>query len=317
MNERYLILRPPHATAASEAERSRRASDVAQELLCCSIPMTTKPAPTPPDQSLTRVLGQSEQVQGLVEAAAEELSTANDELQHELDDHPPAPAVESALEMSEAAEGKVREASEKLTVVNEALKVEVAERHRLEGQLAEVERQGAGDRHAAMHDPLTGLPNRALFLDRLELGLAQARRQGWKVAVLFADLDKFKAINDTYGHAAGDAVLRTIAERLKDNSRSDDTVSRFGGDEFLCLMTDVRDDGTIERLVQKTIALLQQPCDLSLAGRAITQRVEASFGIAVFPRDGSTADALIRSADAAMYAAKQSKAGYAFAASGG
>lgn len=278
--------------------------------------MTTPPLPAPPDRSLTRVLGQSEQVQGLVEAAADELSTVNDELKHELDDRAPAPGVESALEMSEAAEGKVREASEKLTVMNAALKVEVADRHRLEGQLAEVAQRGAADRHAALHDPLTGLANRALFLDRLEHGLAQARRQGWKVAVLFADLDKFKLINDTHGHAAGDAVLRTIAERLERNSRSDDTLSRFGGDEFLYLMTDVRDDATLERLVQKFRKLFELPCDFSLDGRAITQSVGASFGIAVFPRDGASAEALIRSADAAMYAAKHSKSGYAFATSG-
>lgn len=270
----------------------------------------------PPVKSLSRVLGQSEQVQGLVAAAAEDLSTANDELQHELDDRAPAPGVESALEMSEAAEGKVREASEKLTVVNRALKVEVADRRRLEGKLAEVSQQGAVDRHAALHDPLTGLANRALFLDRLEHGLAQARRQGWKVAVLFADLNEFKSINDTHGHAAGDEVLRTIAARLKCGARSDDTISRFGGDEFLYLVTDVHDDRTIERLVQKTMKLLALPCDFSVGGRVIARRVEASFGIAVFPRDGSTPEALIRSADGAMYAAKHSKSGYAFAGSG-
>lgn len=277
--------------------------------------MTTPPEPKPPAKSLTHVLGQSEQVQGLVEAAAEELSTVNDGLKHELDDRAPAPGVQSALEMSEAAEGKVREASEKLTVVNEALKAEVADRHRLEGQLAEASHQGAVDRHAALHDPLTGLANRTLFLDRLEHGLAQARRKEWKVAVLFADLDKFKIINDTDGHAAGDAVLRAVAERLTRCSRSDDTISRFGGDEFLYLMADVRDDATVERLVQKIRAAIALPCDLIIGGRAISHCVTASFGIAMFPRDGLTAEALIRSADASMYTAKHSKAGYAFAGS--
>ena len=275
--------------------------------------MSPTPKPTPPARSLKRVLGQSEQVQGLVEEAAKDLSSVKGELKQEVDARAPTPAVESALEMSEAAEVKVREASEKLQVVNRALKVEVAERHRLEHELADVSEQGAVDRHASLHDPLTGLPNRTLFLDRLDYGLAQARRQGWRVAVLFADLDKFKAINDTHGHAAGDEVLRTIAERLKAHSRSDDTISRFGGDEFLCLMTDVHADSAIEQWVQKTIKQVQQPCELVVGDRMISQRVDASFGIAVYPRDGATAEALISAADAAMYAAKHSKSGYAFA----
>ncbi|MEP7345708.1 MAG: GGDEF domain-containing protein, partial [Gemmatimonadaceae bacterium] len=152
------------------------------------------------------------------------------------------PGVEDALEKSEAVEIKVQEASEKLSVVNLALESEVKGRRLLENQLAAVLEQEETARHASFHDPLTGLPNRALFDDRLQHGLAQATRHGWILAVMFMDLDDFKAINDSYGHEVGDRVLKMTAERLKETTRADDTVSRHGGDEFLHLLMGISDD---------------------------------------------------------------------------
>lgn len=180
-------------------------------------------------------------------------------------------------------------------------------------QLAAAIEQKDAARHAALHDPLTGLPNRALFNDRLEHGLAQARRHGWTLAVMFIDLDKFKAINDTHGHEAGDRVLQTIAGRLKANTRGGDTVCRHGGDEFLSLLMETRDEQAIASIAQKIANAIQAPLDVSAGGLVVNVSVGASIGIAVFPKHGDTADTLINNADKAMYRAKQDKSGIAFA----
>ena len=284
-----------------------------------------------PAASLTKVLDQSEHANMLVAEAAEELSSVNTDLKQQLNTGKAQPAVENALEKSVAVEDKVQDASEKLAIVNLALKDEVTERHVLENQLATVTEQGAvdrqnleeqlavateqgeADRHAAFHDVLTGLPNRALFNDRLEHGIAQAARHGWSLAVMFVDLDDFKIINDTHGHDVGDSVLCTIATRLKDNTRSDDTVSRFGGDEFLYLLMEVRDKQSVISLAEKIIKSIQTPCTVAVPGMAGGLTVKASVGIAVYPQNGASAEALIKSADTAMFAAKRSKAGYVFA----
>ena len=165
-------------------------------------------------KSLTHVLRQSERVKTLVKESAEELTSVNEGIKEELTNHGPMPGVENALEKSEAVESKVHEASHGLSVVNLALKDEVKDRNVLEAELAALKEQGQIDHHASLHDLLTGLPNRALFYDRLEHGSWQATRHGWKLAVMFVDLDDFKLINDTYGHDAGDGVLQSTARRL-------------------------------------------------------------------------------------------------------
>jgi diguanylate cyclase (GGDEF)-like protein/PAS domain S-box-containing protein len=155
-------------------------------------------------------------------------------------------------------------------------------------------------RDMAFHDPLTGLPNRKLLSDRLELALAQARRSQRGMAVLFLDLDGFKAVNDGWGHAQGDALLRDVAGRLAGALRTGDTVARIGGDEFTVLIPELpHEEGAAEvsrkilRELQRTFRLGSSEC-----------RVTASIGIAIYPRDGGDADALLRNADAAMYRAK-------------
>jgi diguanylate cyclase (GGDEF)-like protein len=278
----------------------------------------SKPPPalikdTAPAAALTKALGQSEQVKTLVEECAEDLSSVNAVLKQELATEGPPSAVENAIVKSEAVEGKVQAASTKLSVVNRALKDEVGERHLLEQQLAAVTEQEQAARYAAFHDPLTGMANLALFNDRLEHGLAQAHRHGWNLAVMFLDLDKFKLINDTYGHDAGDIVLKTIAERLCENTREDDTVSRRGGDEFLFVLMQVQNESDIQAIAEKILKATQMPCDIQVRGRTLSPRVSASIGISIFPQHGSTADALLKNADAAMYQAKRNKSGHAFA----
>jgi diguanylate cyclase (GGDEF)-like protein len=262
-----------------------------------------------PGKSLTQVLGHSEHVKDLVAESAEELSSVNLVLTQELAKYDPLPEVKDALAQSASVENKVHEASEELSVVNQALAGEVRERQVLEQQLAVATVQGQAALHASFHDPLTGLPNRALFNDRLEHGLAQAKRHGWTLAVMFLDLNDFKKINDSYGHDAGDGVLRAIAERLKENVRGDDTISRHGGDEFLYLLMEIRDEPAIKVIAEKIVKAIAAPCKIG----AHDLTVSASIGISIYPKHGTTADALLKSADTAMYVAKRNKSGYAFA----
>lgn len=262
---------------------------------------------------LTKALDQSKHVKTLIEKSAEDLSVVNTVLNHELASQDSPPQVEKALEKNEAIESKVQEAAEKLSSVNQALENEVEERHVLEHQLAVAQQQEEAARHVALHDPLTGLPNRLLFDDRLAHGLEQAKRHSRTLVVLFVDLDDFKAINDTYGHDAGDQVLKAIAQRLKESARGDDTVSRHGGDEFLYLLMEVGDEGDLKSVVEKIIKTIHAPCDIDNDARRVSLTVHASIGIALFPKDGETAEALIQSADRAMYRAKRENIDYAFA----
>jgi diguanylate cyclase (GGDEF)-like protein len=154
----------------------------------------------------------------------------------------------------------------------------------------------------ALHDPLTGLPNRTLLEDRLAMAVAGQRRSGSVLAVLFCDLDKFKLINDTVGHEAGDAVLVVIAERLRRAVRATDTVSRLGGDEFVVLCPDLKGEDELIEVVERLLALISEP--MEVAGHQVV--VSCSVGVSVV-RSGaaptSLAD-LVREADAAMYRAK-------------
>jgi diguanylate cyclase (GGDEF)-like protein len=276
-----------------------------------SKPKDPLPSESRPAKTLDRLLGQNEHVKVLVEGCAEDLTSVNTSLKLELADHHPGPGIKKALGQTEAVEEKVHEASEKLANVNLALKEEVNERGLLEEALAATKAQGEKDRHASLHDPLTGLPNRVLFMDRLEHGLAQAHRLGWTLAVLFLDLDGFKNINDTYGHEVGDVVLKTVADRLLKHSRSDDTVSRHGGDEFIYLLMAIQDEHDASMLAAKFIKAIQAPCRVQAGGRRISLCPKASIGISLFPKHGQTAEELIRKADAAMYEAKRNKSGYA------
>lgn len=266
-----------------------------------------------PVKPIKTVLGQSEKVKDLVDEAAVELSSVSAVLRQEVAEGGSAPGVESALEKTETVEDKVQEAADKLSEVNLALKQEVRERHVLEFRLAAVTERAEASRNAAFHDLLTGLPNRALFNDRLEHGLAQAKRHGRNLAVMFIDLDGFKKINDTYGHDAGDDVLKTIAIRLTASTRDDDTVSRHGGDEFLYLVTEVGNGQDVLPLAEKIISSIQMPIHLTVDGVKVNECVSASIGIAMFPKDGNTAQTLIKSADQAMYRAKGSTSRCSFA----
>ncbi len=264
--------------------------------------------PTLPDP-LTEAAGKGARAKVLVEEAAEGLSAVNQELEGTL---ALQPSLARAVEKNAEIEDTVQVASGELTQLNAALAAGVVERHSLETQLSQVTDQADRAQHAALHDALTGLPNRALFADRFAHGLAQAERHAWLLAVMFVDLDGFKAVNDRLGHQAGDAVLCAIAGRLTDHTRSDDTVSRQGGDEFLYLLLEVKRAEDLERVAQKLAALIEQPCAVTGPAGPTTVTVTASIGIALYPRDGTTPEQLIARADAAMYAAKRRRQEQAF-----
>lgn len=208
--------------------------------------------------------------------------------------------------------GRAERPTENTSVLTQALESEIWEREILHEQLHIVEAQEKEAQHTAFHDPLTGLPNRALFKDRLEIGLELAKRHCWTLAVMFLDIDAFKAINDNYGHDIGDSVLCTISERLKANTRSDDTVCRYGGDEFLFLLINIKNKQAVEKIAQSLLKIIQQPCVVKNCDSVMQLRINSSIGISMYPQDCETVDDLINSADKAMYKSKLKKSGYSF-----
>ncbi|MFO0751989.1 MAG: EAL domain-containing protein [Thermodesulfovibrionales bacterium] len=169
--------------------------------------------------------------------------------------------------------------------------VDITERKKMEATI----------RHQAHHDLLTGLPNRALFLDHLSFALSQSRRYKTQSAVLFLDLDRFKTINDTLGHTTGDTLLQEVARRVKQSVRETDTVARIGGDEFLILLPQVSSLSDISGIADKIMAVFEKPFSLTEYSFYMT----TSIGISVSPDDGEEAETLIRNADVAMYHAKE------------
>lgn len=155
--------------------------------------------------------------------------------------------------------------------------------------------------YQANHDLLTGLPNRTLLKDRLSLAISHSRRNSQSLAVLFLDLDRFKLINDTLGHVAGDELLQSVSSRLKDCLREGDTLARVGGDEFMLLLPEVRTDDDAARVAEKVIQVLKQP--FVIDGHDVF--VSVSIGVSIYPRDGKTMDTLIKNADIAMYHIKE------------
>ena len=163
--------------------------------------------------------------------------------------------------------------------------------------------------HKANYDRLTDLPNRGLFLDRLDNALRNAKRTETNLALLFIDLDGFKAVNDTYGHQAGDQLLQWVATQISRVIRDNDTISRFGGDEFALLVADFTVDAEVRVVAEKVLDAISLPCPIGDAAISIS----ASIGIALYPEHGNTADQLITRSDKAMYQVKkQSGKGIAF-----
>jgi diguanylate cyclase (GGDEF)-like protein/PAS domain S-box-containing protein len=163
-------------------------------------------------------------------------------------------------------------------------------------------------RHQAMHDPLTNLPNRLMLLDQFEKAINNARQRDSTVALLLMDLDRFKEVNDTFGHQFGDSLLKQIAYRLQNQIRLTDTVARLGGDEFAVVVPSPSDSEYVANTARRILSTLEQP--FVVDGQVL--EVGASIGIAVYPTHGTDVRTLLRRADVAMYAAKQAQAGWSF-----
>jgi diguanylate cyclase (GGDEF)-like protein len=248
--------------------------------------------------NLGSVLSKTEKAKEYVEEAATDLADVNEVLTSEVI---PNPRVAHTVELSRRAEESVVRAADELEEVNTELHEEVAARIELQSELADAKANEREAWHRSMHDSVTGLPNRDMFLERLEHGLIQARRHQWNLALLCIDLDNFKAANDTYGHHVGDKVLLAVANRLQLSVRGEDTVSRVGGDEFMCVLLDVSSSADVAEVADKIKRRIEEPYDFEGAAPVIG----ASVGIAMYPDDGITSDALLKRADAAMYRAKR------------
>ena len=157
-------------------------------------------------------------------------------------------------------------------------------------------------RYLAHHDPLTKLTNRALFYDRLALGLSTAHRYQSNLALLFLDLNDFKGINDVYGHAVGDRVLCTVARRLEGCVRETDTVARMGGDEFTVLLTDIKSAHAVTEKVEQILTVMNAPLGAEFGD---VRMPSCSIGVACYPTDGEDADTLLSHADSHMYQVKR------------
>jgi diguanylate cyclase (GGDEF)-like protein/PAS domain S-box-containing protein len=164
--------------------------------------------------------------------------------------------------------------------------------------------------HLAHHDSLTGLPNRLLFNDRLGQAISLAKRDSHRFALLYLDLDRFKPVNDSLGHDAGDELLRTTAQRIRQQVRESDTVARVGGDEFTVILLDINSRENVAAVAEKIIASLAQPFQLERQKQSVD--IGTSIGIAIYPDDAEDHQSLIKSADAAMYSAKMHRSCFRF-----
>ena len=187
-----------------------------------------------------------------------------------------------------------------LTLANNiALSLEIKKRYEVQEKLR-IQKEELD--YQAHHDQLTGLPNRTLFIDRLKQSIKNNHRRATKVALLFIDLDRFKEINDSLGHDAGDQVLKILSKRLKDQIRDCDTLTRLGGDEFTIILDDIRESDVLVNIIQKLLTCTKEAIFINGQNLYVT----LSIGISLFPDDGDTVEALLKNADAAMYKAKES-----------
>ena len=261
--------------------------------------------------SLGHVLKKNEKLKHTVKKAASKLTSVNEVLKKE---NVPVQIMKQAVTQNEDVEQKVAKAADDLKLVNVKLAEEMAERIVIESELADTKTDLAEVRddlskaqvkteeaqQSALQDALTGLPNRLSFEQGLGHGLSQAKRHGWGLAVLFIDIDKFKSINDSYGHDLGDQVLLMVANRLKSFVRDEDIVSRWGGDEFVCLLLEVKQEADVTQLAEKMINRVAEAFEFQ--GTVLS--IRASIGIAIYPADGDTSEILFKNADIAMYKAK-------------
>ena len=283
---------------------------------------THPPLPIETSVPLALAKDQIQEVQEKVEAAADDLGKANEDVKEKIAEGATTVPAQKALADGEKVESQVQEAAAGLLEVNDTLahatqdlgqtqlaltkaRQELADTEASLTMARDAEKEA---RQRALHDAKTGLPNRDLFDDRLTHAISLADRHDWTLAVLFLDLNFFKDVNDTHGHAAGDQVLKEMARRLLRQARDEDTVCRNGGDEFLYLLMNPKGRENIDRIVKAILRTIAQP--IAVQGQQLV--ITSSIGIAIYPDHGTSGDQLIQNADAAMYRAKERKTHYMF-----
>jgi len=199
--------------------------------------------------------------------------------------------VQARAEEEAISKGQLREANERLVIATVHAQTMTEEAERVTAQMS----------HMAQHDGLTGLPNRFLLMDRLTQALSFAHRHGKRVALIYLDIDHFKHINDSLGHAVGDQLLQEVASRLQENVRNSDTVSRQGGDEFIVLLAEMEAARNADVTATKLLLAMGEP--FLIGGQAL--HITVSIGISVYPDNSTDMDTLVRNADIAMYHAKR------------
>jgi diguanylate cyclase (GGDEF)-like protein/PAS domain S-box-containing protein len=249
-------------------------------------------------RSRDEVIGQTPVIFGIVESQ----QAIADALLHHVFEHRPFEADVTARKK----DGSEIEIDLQLIPVDDA--GEITHWVAFIRDVTSVKNQFVALRHQAMHDALTGLPNRTMLFDRLDRAIDEARRARGSMALLIMDLDRFKEVNDTFGHHFGDVLLKAVAFRLKNQLTSADMVARLGGDEFAIVLADAVDARSVAMAARRILNTLQQP--FVVDGQVL--EVGASIGIALFPTHGNDARTLLRRADVAMYSAKQSQVGYTF-----
>ncbi len=276
---------------------------------------------------LKKALKKNQGVRKKIENCAVELSTVNETVKNKMRAGITLRQAKKALVQSERVENQVQDCAVKLDEVNKTLEQEIDGHNKRDGEFREiVEKLSAMEstlsntqdalasanqaveeaKQLSLQDAATGIPNRELFNVRIEQAIALAKRNNWVLAVMFIDLDRFKLINDTYGHAVGDKVLQEVAQRMEGRVRCEDTLCRYGGDEFLYLLVNPQSLESIQRVAEEMFGRIAQPVIID----DLTLTVEPSIGIALYPDDGDTDLELVANADAAMYRAKKTKAGY-------
>lgn len=285
-------------------------------------PFPETPTSTGALNAVETALDKSHAVMARVEACADDLASANDLVKGRIAGGESTMPATQALQESVAVEIKVQAFAEDLGEVTDNLthgvgEVKEVERALVRSREALAESEAALARSIqaeqsatwrAMHDQKTGLPNRALFDDRLAQAIAGAQRHHWTLAVLFLDLDHFKEINDTHGHAAGDVVLNVVAQRLLRHARSEDTVCRNGGDEFLYLLINPSGRENVQRIAGLVRSMTMEPIGIGTLQLVVTP----SIGVALYPDHGQASEMLVAHADSAMYRCKQTGSGCEF-----
>ena len=276
--------------------------------------MTTPPdlTPTAAPDALELALDKSQEVKAKIEACAEDLSSTNELTKAEIADGTQLLSAHQVLLKDEAVERRVQECAEDLQDASEALAQGITDQKLTAQVLVETEaalelsqQAERATRLKALHDTATGCPKRELFDDRTMQAISVAKREGWNLAVMFLDLNGFKAVNDTHGHSVGDAVLKEVAHRLMKNTRSEDTMCRNGGDEFLYLLLNPGSVDNIMRRAELLQADIEQPIEVD----GLSLIIKPSIGIAIYPEHGANGEELVKNADAAMYHAKKKQGG--------